>query len=240
MNKKIAFYLIMLALVICFLGPLAFVFVQLVDRDDYFDSRDIVLARLNETDLAEFKLKNSDPITGWRWRGPLLHKEENCLGEPIDYHYDVAGARLYPGFDTEKVEVVVVGDSYANGSEVSDSEAFPAKISELPGVSVANFGVGGYGPAQSLLNLQENIARYPQVKVVVLTIMYENLYRMLNSYRPVLYTQSSDYALKPYMANGQIVAHPGSQVFTSLGQFKQVAQKSFDDDFWAKPVAEFP
>ena len=55
-----------------------------------------------------------------------------------------------------------------------------------------------------------------------------------------MYTHSSDYELKPYMANRHIVAHPGSQVFASLDQFKQVAQKSFGDDFWAKPVAEFP
>jgi hypothetical protein len=70
--------------------------------------------------------------------------------------------------------------------------------------------------------------------------MYENVYRMVNSYRPVLYSTSSDFTLKPFMSNGKIVPHPGSQVFDSLEQFKLAADVTFDNDFWAKPVAEFP
>ena len=240
MLKKVVFYFIMLGLMLGLVEVFAFVTVQVIDHDDFFDSRNQVLARLNETDLAEFKSTSADPVTGWNWHGPLEREEANCLGDMIAYHYDAAGARLHPLFDAAKSEVVVVGDSYTNGTEVGDSEAFPAKLSGLLGVSVANHGVGGYDPTQSLLNLQEHISRYPRAKVVVLVIMYENLYRMLNSYRPVLYTQSSDFTLKPYMMNGHIVPHPGPRVFDSLAQFKQVAETTFDTDFWTKPVAEFP
>jgi hypothetical protein len=240
MIKKIVFYLIMLGIMLCLVEFFSFVIVQLVDQDDFFDSRDIVFARLNDADLAEFKAKSGDPVTGWRWHGPLVRDEANCLGETIAYHYDAAGARVYPWFDVAKTKVIVVGDSYTNGDEVGDGDAFPARLSQRLGVSVANHGVGGYDPTQSLLNLRENISRYPQAKVVVMAIMYENLYRMVNSYRPVLYTASSDYSLKPYMADGHIVPHPGGQVFDSLEQFKAVAEKSFDNDFWAKPVARFP
>jgi len=42
------------------------------------------------------------------------------------------------------------------------------------------------------------------------------------------------------MAGGHIVPHPGGQVFDNLEQFKAVAEQSFDHDFWAKPVAQFP
>jgi hypothetical protein len=42
------------------------------------------------------------------------------------------------------------------------------------------------------------------------------------------------------MSNGEIVAHPGSHVFDSLDQFRHAADVAFDNDFWAKPVAEFP
>jgi len=240
MTKIIVFYFIMLGILLCLVEGLSFAIVQWVDRDYFFDSRDIVFARLNDADLAEFKAKSGDPVTGWRWYGPLVREEKNCLGETIQYHYDAAGARVHPWFDVAKTEVILVGDSYTNGDEVSDSEAFPARLSQLLGVSVANHGVSGYDPTQSLLNLQQNILRYPQAKVVVMAIMYENLYRMVNSYRPVLYTASSDYTLKPYMAGGHMVPHPGSQVFDSLEQFKAVAGTSFDNDFWAKPVAQFP
>jgi hypothetical protein len=240
MLKKIVFYLIMIAIMLCLVELSSFVIVQLVDRDDFFDTRDIVFARLNEADLAEFKAKSADPVMGWRWHGPLVREEKNCLGDTVEYHYDAAGARVHPWFDAPATEVVVVGDSYTNGDEVSDGDAFPARLAQALGVSVANHGVGGYDPTQSLLNLQENIARYPRAKVVVMAIMYENLYRMVNSYRPVLYTASSDYTLKPYMAGGHIVPHPGPQVFDSLAQFKTAAAAAFDNDFWAKPVARFP
>jgi hypothetical protein len=240
MLKKTAFYLILLGLMLCLLELFAFLTVRFLDPDDFFDSREMVLGRLNEADLAEFKLKGSDPVMGWRWHGPQTREAPNCLGEMIEYHYDAGGARLHPRFDVDSTAVVVVGDSYTNGDEVSDSDTFPARLSELLGVSVANHGVGGYDPTQSLLNLRDNISRYPSAKVTVLVIMYENVYRMLNSYRPVLYTQAEGFALKPYMANGRIVTHPGSQAFDNLSQFKQAAQKSFDEDFWAKPVAEFP
>jgi hypothetical protein len=91
-----------------------------------------------------------------------------------------------------------------------------------------------------LLNLQQNISRYPEVKVVVLAIMYENVHRMVNSYRPVLYHGSSNYTLKPYMAAGQIVSHPGAQAFDSVEQFTAATEPAFENDFWAKPKATFP
>lgn len=240
MIRKIFFYLIMLTVMIALLELFAFAVSKVVDTDDFFDSRQSVYARFSEERLAKFKAKRGDSILGWRSFGPLVYKEENCLGVPIKYRYNAAGARWHDQFDSEKTEIIIVGDSYTNGDEVSDSEAYPAMLSQELSVSVVNHGVGGYGPTQSLLNLQRNIARYPQAKVVVLGIMYENLYRMVNSYRPVLYSGSSDYTLKPYMSAGQIVPHPGEQVFEGIEQFKRAADDSFDNDFWAKPVARFP
>ena len=240
MIKNLIFYLITLGIMLVLLEGFAFLAVHLVDRDDLFEERQSVFARFNEADLAEFQTKTADPVTGWRSAGPRTFEEENCLGEPIEYHYDAAGARVHDWFNAQETEIVIVGDSFTNGDEVSDSETYPARLSEQLGVSVANHGVGGYGPTQSLLNLQQNISRYPRAKVVVLGIMYENLYRMVNSYRPVLYSTSSNYTLKPYMAAGQIVPLPGSHVLENLDQFMQAADKSFDNDFWARPVAEFP
>lgn len=240
MLKKLFFYLVMLGFMLLLLEGIAFLTVQLVDQDDFFDSRQSVFARLTEADLAEFRSKGGDPVTGWRSSGPLVREEANCLGEPIEYSYDAAGARIHDWFDAQATQLIVVGDSYTNGDEVGDSQTYPARLAQQLGVSAANHGVGGYGPAQSLLNLQQNISRYPQARVVVLGIMYENLYRMVNSYRPVLYGNSSNFTLKPYMAAGKLVPHPGGEALESLEQFMQVADTSFDQDFWARPVAGFP
>jgi len=230
----------MLGFMFALLELFAFVTAKLVDEDDLFDARQSVFDRYSATGLAEFRAKVADPVIGWRNTGPAVHEEDNCLGRPIRYSYDATGARTYDGYDGRQAEVIVVGDSYSNGREVADNETYPARLSELLGVAVANHGVGGYGPTQSLLYLQQNVSRYPRARVVVMGIMYENLYRMVNSYRPVLYSGASDYALKPYMRDGRVVPHPGSQVFESLELFRRAAQKAFDEDFWARPVARFP
>lgn len=240
MIKNLFFYLVMLVFMLALLEGFSFVAVQIVDRDDLFDTRDQVLERLSEVDLANFRAKSGDPVTGWHSYGPSVREEDNCVGESIVYSYDAAGARTHEQFDAAATEVVIAGDSYTRGDEISDNDTYPARLSQRLGVSVANHGVGGYGPTQAVLNLQENMGRYPHAKVVVLGIMYENLYRMMNSYRPVLYGNSSNYTFKPYMQGGEIIPHPGGEVLASLDQFKEAAHNAFDNDFWAMPEPGFP
>jgi hypothetical protein len=147
---------------------------------------------------------------------------------------------VYPGYDAKAAQIIVVGDSFANGAEVNDTQAYPARLARILGVSVANHGVGAYGPAQSLLLLEQKLSRYPAAKAAILNIMYENIYRMVNSYRAVLYENAFDYGLKPYMAGGKIRPYPGPAALTDIKQFKVYANHAFDTDFWAKPVATFP
>ena len=109
MTKKIFFYFTMLTIMLCLVEFSSFVLVQLIDQGDFFDSRDVVLARLSEDGLAKFKLKSGTAVTGWGWRGAQVRRTARS--------------------------------------------------------------VGGYGP--------------------------------------VLYTQSPDYTLKPYMAGGTLIPHPG-------------------------------
>jgi hypothetical protein len=61
--------------------------------------------------------------------------------------------------DTRRV--VVLGDSFAFGEEVSDDETLSAILGTLlRGAEVLNFGVHGYGHDQMLLYLQEEVVRY--------------------------------------------------------------------------------
>ncbi len=188
-GKKLAFWLIMLGFVFGVFELVAY-FGYSGDHD-IFDHRRQVLARLNASGLAEFAEKTGDPVLGWDHRGPRLARGVNCVGEEVTYTYDAGGARVYPGYEAASAGIIVVGDSYAFGAEVNDAEAYPARLAGILGVSVANHGVDGYGPVQSLLLLEQKLSRYPAVKVAILNIMYENLYRMVNSYRAVLYENAS-------------------------------------------------
>lgn len=240
MLKKLFFYVAMLGFMLALLEGFAFVAVLLVDRDDLFDTRESVLERLNEADLANFKEKSGNTVTGWHNYGPAIRHEKNCLGESITYSYDATGARIHNRFNATETRILIVGDSYTRGDEIADNETYPASLARQLDAAVANLGVGGYGPTQGVLHLQQNISRYPRARVVVLGIMYENLYRMMNSYRPVLYDKSSNYALKPYMKDGVIVPYPGGGVLEDLDNFKQAANEAFDNDFWARPQPGFP
>jgi hypothetical protein len=50
--------------------------------------------------------------------------------------------------------VLVVGDSYAHGDEVSDSETWPARLQPLIGRQVINAGMSGYGIDQMVLRAE--------------------------------------------------------------------------------------
>jgi len=238
-GKKLVFWLILLGFVWGVFELVAYF--GFSGDDDIFDHRAQVLARLNAADLARFAQKTGDPVLGWDHRGPRSSREVNCIGQEVGYSFDAAGARVYPGYEAENAGIIVIGDSYSNGAEVNDAETYPARLGSLLGVSVVNHGVGGYGPLQSLLLLEQKAARYPALKVAILGIMYENIYRMVNSYRAVLYEENSiDYGLKPYMAGGEIRPYPGADALVDIDRFKTYANRAFDEDFWAKPSDDFP
>lgn len=55
----------------------------------------------------------------------------------------------------ERCDVVVLGDSFAEGANVSDEHAWPGRLGEHLGLSVCNLGMSGYGPAHYLAALEE-------------------------------------------------------------------------------------
>jgi hypothetical protein len=237
-SKKFTFYLITLFLVFVILEVIGYLSVFLTD--DLYDDRETVLARVEEGRLADLRREGIDPIVGWKYRGPEVDTDCNCQGTRIEYAFDQFGARLYSGYDSRTAEIVLSGDSYTHGYEVAADDSFAAVTAGILGVSVANHGVGGYGPVQAFLSLQQNLPHYPRAKFVVLGIMYENIFRMVNSYRPVLTNKSSVYGLKPYIAKGHIKPHPGRQVLKDIDTYKAFADRAFDTDFWGKPKHAFP
>lgn len=239
MLKRLVFHLILVLIPLAFLELLGLVSPWLID--DLYDHRDRFFARLDEGSLTASIARNGDPILGWARVPSEQTTSENCEGTRWTATYDADGARVYPGYDARRVAIVAVGDSYTNGAEVDDADAYPARLARALGIGVANHGVGGYGPVQSFLNLQTKIDRYPGARIVILGIMYENLDRMMNSYRPVLEDNTAiPYGLKPYMAGGVIVPHPGAPALRDATTFLGYAAAAFDVDFWAKPRHRFP
>ena len=205
---------------------------------DAFDHRDTVIARLGERQTAD--LRKVDPIVGWQPVPGVQLEDTSCLGVKRMHQIGLDGARAYPGYAPEQATIVVSGDSYTYGAEVADPDAFPAVLAGLTGETVANLGVGGYGPVQAVLRLEEKIDNYPRARMIILGIMYENVHRMMNGYRPVLYDKMPIFAFAPYMRDGEVQPHIGKAPLMSDETLLPEIEQAFDTDFWAKPLHRFP
>jgi hypothetical protein len=81
-----------------------------------------------------------------------------------------------------KQRIVVLGDSFTFGSEVSDDETYAHDLeSDLPNTEVLNLGVQGYGHDQMLLYLEEEGVKY-HPDVVILGFTYIDIYRSIWSF----------------------------------------------------------
>lgn len=71
----------------------------------------------------------------------------------------------------DRYDLMAIGDSFAEGSGVSDEHAWPAKLAQRSGATVYNLGMSGYAPLNYLAALKEYaLAFKPRV---VLCMLYE-------------------------------------------------------------------
>jgi hypothetical protein len=206
---------------------------------DLFDQRQSFLESLRADDLERFKQSVASNTLGWdNPAGP--QPTRNCVGEEITYTHSIDRIRLHGSTPSDAI-ILVAGDSYAHGDEVADYATYPAELERLLAVPVVNLGVGGYGPEQALLKLEGMIDRFPKARVAVLSIMYENTRRMVNSYRPVYYPDTGmRFGFKPFMRDGALHGLIGGDPFRDLPALLKAADDAFANDFWARPRPQFP
>lgn len=108
------------------------------------------------------------------------------------------------GKNTEKIRILILGDSLTFGDEVSDDESYPNYLQELiQGVEVINTGVHGYGHDQMLILLREEGVKY-RPDVVILGFLPGDMPRNLLQFR--------DYAKPRFVLAGNRLALEGSPV----------------------------
>ncbi len=238
MLKRFIFYglLVLLPLASAELG--SFVLAKL--RPDLFDYRDEVLAKLTPRALERFNATIASNVLGWD-NPEGVSRLPNCLGAQVTYSYDEARVRLSGRRSSRDAVVLVAGDSFTQGADVSDEDTYPAALERALDVGVANLGVGGYGPDQALLKLELLIGRFPRARIAVLSILYEDTARMVNSFRPVLFRDTGVlFGFKPFLREGVIQGLIGGDPFRDIGTMKAAANMAFDTDFWRRPRARFP
>ena len=80
-------------------------------------------------------------------------------------------------------DVLVVGDSYTFGDQVSDNETWPACLERKLGRGVDNGGVNGYGTAQALRRASLRLAEKTYTTLVLSTVVASDFERDRLSYR---------------------------------------------------------
>ena len=104
----------------------------------------------------------------------VLNTNSKGLRGKSDYPYDR---------DQNKVRIVLLGDSFTFGDEVSDNETYAYYLQEmLPHVEVINMGMHGYGHDQMLIFLREEGAKY-QPDIVILGFLRTDMARNLLEFR---------------------------------------------------------
>jgi len=117
--------------------------------------------------------------------------------------------------EAEQYDVVVLGDSFAEGSRVSDEQAWPAQLADMSGLSVYNLGMSGYDPIHYLASLEEyGLALRPRY---VLCMLYEgNDFRSAKSDRKRTSPRLSK-RLKRYVKQSPIINAVDRALITAFG-----------------------
>jgi hypothetical protein len=123
------------------------------------------------------------PTRGWTlkpgirnmnvFEGKFLNSNSKGIRGKTEYDYPRAAG---------KQRILVLGDSFTFGEEVSDDETYSHDLeSALPNTEVLNLGVQGYGHDQMLLYLKEEGVKY-HPNVVILGFAYLDIYRNIWSF----------------------------------------------------------
>jgi hypothetical protein len=95
-------------------------------------------------------------------------------------HYDAHSDRVTPapaGMTLAEPPVLVLGDSFAHGDEIDDSEAWPTRLQPLIHRRVVNAAMSGYGIDQMVLRGEIEAAR-EKPAAIVLSFIADDVRRM--------------------------------------------------------------
>jgi hypothetical protein len=213
--RKLLFVFATVALVAMLLEGLARVGMQSVEHSaDDASWRRVWVREHSNTREIYYEFDVYDPLLGWRARPNLRNRRvfgdeilnTNSLGlrGATEYAIGDPGGRNESGEPNERLRVLVLGDSFTFGDEVSDDETFCHYLSRLlPEVEIMNFGMHGYGHDQMLL-LYRELARQYRPDVVVVAFVYADIYRNLLSFR--------DYAKPRFVLDSGSLRLEGSPV----------------------------
>lgn len=109
---------------------------------------------------------------------------------------------------TGKSRILMFGDSYTAGDNVSNADRYSDKLAAMSGAEVFNYGVSGTGTDQNLL-IARKFAKDVEADVAVICVYIDSFHRIQVSHRPAIDRVTGNQVMvpKPYfeLADGQLV-----------------------------------
>ena len=156
-----------------------------------------------DPDVGHVPRENSSSVNGW-WRS-------NDLGARHDYDI-AAGHAAQPGSS----RLLVFGESFTQGSRLPQEDTWIYQMrAAYPELDAVNFGVDGYGMAQSLLRYRAVSVRTQHDAVIFVFLPTANLWRDINTIRSLAEPWHSFAVLPrfvPVSAGIELIRSPYSNV----------------------------
>jgi hypothetical protein len=149
----------------------------------------------------------ADEHTGWRMR-PNHHFSGRIAGESSNYRATAEGFRGdgEARTDAGRTPIVLIGDSFAFGLGVELSQTFGALLErELPGVTVYNLAMPGFGIDQMYLSLRHQ-APALRPRLVVAAFIDQDFDRSLTAFR-----QAEGFAKPMFTLEGDTLRPAGPE-----------------------------
>jgi len=169
-------YLIFLLILFEGLARLCFIIPPISNRLMYEEDstwRRIWIARHMDQTEVFYSFDALDPTKGWKsepnmrdlavFDQKILNTNSRGLRGKKDFSYDR---------DPNKLRILILGDSFTFGDEVSDNETYSYYLQKmLPNAEIINMGVHGYGHDQMLIYLEEEGVKYkPDIFIILLAV----------------------------------------------------------------------
>jgi hypothetical protein len=148
-----------------------------LDATGYEPTRRLWILRQRIFGIEKVGIWQDDPKLGWRHLPDSVGRHRNLPDFDVRYRIDAHGHRATPAPYTLP-KVLVLGGSFTFGHGVEDAASYSALLeAKLPGYKVINGAVNAWGTSQVVLKLEESLARYNDIRLVVYGFIEHHRFR---------------------------------------------------------------
>lgn len=159
------------------------------------------------------------PALGWDLAGHCRLKTKTLVDSDgvayeVDYRTNKLGSRLWGDPSSQRLKLMLVGDSFTDAQEVSNEKTYFAHLQNELDVDVFAYGVGGYGTLQQWLKTKE-LLEHVQPDVYILQFCSNDFVN--NSMASEAMSVVESQKTRPYWLESQIrYAYPPNSLYSRL------------------------